>query len=83
MSNRTKYTQLADVTLKTIFHAMLYVAREEGEEVDDKYHKMLEHLITSNDLDVTDMVDNLENVYKALREVGVDENTDDEDDDVK
>ena len=81
MEKRKDYAELPDITLKTVFQAMMYVATKEGEEVDEKYLKMWDHLVTENDLSVTDMMDNIENVYKALKEVGIDENEDDEDED--
>ena len=57
---------LPNVTLKTAFMAMCYVAREEGIELNEKYEQLMNDLITYNDLNVTDMVDNMENIYQLL-----------------
>lgn len=52
--------------LITAYKAMMYVAREEGIEIEEKY-KQLEELILQNyDYDVTDMMDNLEVIYNQL-----------------
>lgn len=56
------------ITLKTIYLAMTYVAREEGIELDKKYYEMEDLIQNNNDLDVMDMVDNFENVYELLED---------------
>ena len=54
------------VTLKASFLAMMYVAREEEIVVDKKYYE-LENLINEQeDINLTDMIDNIENIYKLI-----------------
>lgn len=65
--------ELPDITLKHAFFAMMYVAREEGQVLEEKYEKMFEYIHTYNELGVTDMMDNLENMYVALRATGLNE----------
>lgn len=57
---------LSQITLKTIYLAMMYVARNEKEVLEDKYYE-LENIINENhDLSLTDMIDNIENVYNLI-----------------
>ncbi|MGN7300418.1 hypothetical protein [Ferdinandcohnia sp. SAFN-114] len=66
--NESDKELLNPISLKTIFLAMMYAAREEGVELDAKYYE-LENLINEeNDLSLTDMVDNIEHVYKFIKE---------------
>jgi len=58
---------LSPITLKTIFLAMMYVAREEGIEINDKYYELEDQINRENDLGLTDMVDNIENVYTLIK----------------
>lgn len=58
--------KMEQITLKTIFLAMTYTARKEGLEIDQKYLDLEEEIHNYNDLDVTDMLDNMENVYKLI-----------------
>lgn len=61
---------LHENTLKTAFLAMMYVAREEGETLPLEYFKYLEledEINEESDLNLTDMIDNMENIYKLIK----------------
>ncbi|MGM7720536.1 hypothetical protein [Metabacillus sp. Hm71] len=51
-------------TLKTAYLAMMYVARNEGIELDEKYYELEDDL--NGIFEVTDMIDNIENIYKLI-----------------
>ncbi|MCA1064722.1 hypothetical protein QTG56_24230 (plasmid) [Rossellomorea sp. AcN35-11] len=60
---------LADVpqiTLLTAYKAMIYVAYGEGIELNDRYCYLNNRISDEHDLDVTDMIDNLENLYASI-----------------
>lgn len=55
-------------TLHLVFKAMLFTARELGEEgeINKKYLELEELIDTMNDYSLTDMIDNLDNVYNLI-----------------
>ena len=55
--------------LISAFKAMLYVARAEGaeDELKEKYLKLEEELDYDEEYTLTDMIDNIENVYVLLK----------------
>jgi hypothetical protein len=53
-------------TLKTIFLAMVYAARSEGEQLEQKYYDLEDEINEMNDLSLSDMVHNIENVFKLI-----------------
>lgn len=48
------------------YKAMLYVAREEGEEIDEKHLELENELLNAYELSVTDMIDNLDVFYNEI-----------------
>lgn len=46
---------------------MLYVARREGLEIDDKHEQLDELLLQNYDYDVTDMLDHMNIIYNQLK----------------
>lgn len=48
---------------------MMYVARQEGLEIDDRYEQLDELILQNYDYDVNDMMDNMEVVYNQLKEI--------------
>lgn len=59
---------MSQQTLHNVFMAMMYVARNEVEEgeIDQKYHDLFDEITSNNDYSVSDMMDNLENVYELI-----------------
>lgn len=55
-------------TLIVAFKSMLYVAKEEGlsDMLNEKYLNLEDELNYNFDLDVTDMIDNIENIYQRI-----------------
>lgn len=55
---------------------MMNVARNEAEpnEIDEKYHELVDEIITENDYGVTDVIDNLETIYQLIKEKDKKEN---------
>lgn len=49
------------------YKAMLYVAREEGMNIEEKYENLDDDLLREYDIDITDMMDNIEVLYKILK----------------
>lgn len=49
------------------YKAMLYVARREGLEIDDKHEQLDELLLQNYDYDVTDMLDHMNIIYNQLK----------------
>lgn len=56
------------ITLKSIFLAMTYAARKEGVTLDQKYYDLEDLINEENDISLTDMIDNIENVYSLIKE---------------
>lgn len=48
------------------FKAMLTVARDNNLDIDEKYEVMENRLLEELDLDVTDMMDSVQNIYETL-----------------
>jgi hypothetical protein len=55
------------ITLATAYKAMLYVARMEEVELDQKYYNLEDEIDLDVELSVTDMVDNLDHFYNAIK----------------
>ena len=51
-------------TLKTAYLAMMYVARNEGIELDEKYYDLEDDL--NENFELADMIHNIEKVYQAI-----------------
>lgn len=51
------------------YKAMIYVARQEGLEINDRYEQLDELILQNYDYDVTDMMDNMEVIYNQLKEI--------------
>ena len=63
---------LSKYTLVMSYKAMLYVAREEGMDIEEKYENLDDDLLREYDIDITDMIDNIEVLYKILKKIKVD-----------
>lgn len=55
--------------LITSYKSMMYVARAEGIELEERYEQLDELLLQDYDYSLTDMLDNMEVIYKQLKEV--------------
>lgn len=55
--------------LITAFKAMMYVAREEGIEIAEKYEQLDEFILQNYDYSVTDMMANLDTIYEELKKI--------------
>lgn len=53
-------------TLKAIFLAMTYTARKEGVKLDQKFYDLEDSINENEDISVTDMIDNMQNVYALI-----------------
>ena len=58
---------LSKHTLVMSYKAMLYVAREEGMDIEEKYENLDNDLLREYDIDITDMMDNVEVLYNILK----------------
>lgn len=63
---KSEKNELPQVTLQTVFLAMMYTAKSEGVEVDAKYLALEDYINENNDLSLSDMIDNIQNVYKFI-----------------
>lgn len=55
--------------LITAYKAMMYVARNEGVELEERHEQLDELILQNYDYDITDMLDNMEVIHDQLKEV--------------